>query len=68
MRPLSSVRAIEVETHDWSDGAPSYSLKITMADGIAIGSAASGSREEVERVRARVEGFLEEHVAPFERN
>jgi hypothetical protein len=66
VRPLSSVRGVEVETHDWSDGAPSYSLEIEMADGESFASGSSWSRDDVERARVRVEAFLARYVAPPE--
>lgn len=56
--PLSSLGEVDIRTHEWSDGAPSYSLTIITSDGAAFESASSWSREEVERGKARVEAFL----------
>jgi hypothetical protein len=55
---LDAITALEVETHDWSDGAPSYSLRVVMADQQAFRTGSSWSREEVETLRRRVEAFL----------
>ncbi len=56
--PLASVKEIAVETHEWSDGAPSYSLKAVLVDGSAVSLSACWSRAEVEAVRKRVAVFL----------
>ena len=55
--PLDSVAAVEIRTHEWSDGAPSYSLKVAMADGQTFDTGSSWSRAEVEALRRRVEAF-----------
>jgi hypothetical protein len=34
--PLSSVTGVEVGARDWSDGAPTYHLRIVMDDGTVI--------------------------------
>jgi hypothetical protein len=56
--PLASVRELAVETHEWSDGAPSYSLKAILLDGKALSLGACWSRAEVEAVRNQVAVFL----------
>ncbi|HEX7028190.1 MAG TPA: hypothetical protein VF268_13190 [Gammaproteobacteria bacterium] len=56
--PLSSIAAIDVTEHDWSDGLPTYCLSITFDDGTVIDSGSSWSREEMETIRARVERFI----------
>jgi len=56
--PLASIERIEIEVHDWSDGAPSYSLKVVMSDRRAFSSASSWSQEEIERIKGRVAAFL----------
>lgn len=30
--PLSSLESVHVRSHEWSDGAPSYTLAVTMSD------------------------------------
>jgi hypothetical protein len=56
--PLASVREIAVETHEWSDGAPSYSLKAVLIDGQAVSLSACWSRAEVEAARDQAAAFL----------
>jgi hypothetical protein len=58
VRPLSDVRNIEVGVRDWSDGAPTYHLRVTVKDGTGFESGSSWSRDEIERIRSRVEQFL----------
>ena len=57
-RRLDAIAALEVETTEWSDGAPSYSLKIVMADQQTFRTGSAWSREEVEAIRQRVTSFL----------
>ncbi len=56
--PLESVRELAVEIHDWSDGAPSYSLKAVLADGKTCRLGSCWSRAEVEAVRDRAAAFI----------
>ncbi len=56
--PLSSVRELAVETHEWSDGAPTYSLKAVLVDGSAVSLSACWSRAEVESVRDQAAAFI----------
>ncbi len=60
--PLSSLQCVRVQMQEWSDGAPSYSLVFTMADGAAFTSGSSRSREAIERAKSRVEAFLDRHA------
>ena len=55
--PLASLGRLEIQTHDWSDGPPSYSLRMILEDGRAIDSGSSWSRNEIEGVRRRVSAF-----------
>ena len=55
--PLSAVGSVEVEERNWSDGAPTYHLRVAIDDGAVIESGASWSRDEVEAIRARIERF-----------
>jgi hypothetical protein len=57
--PLSSLESIHVETHDWSDGAPSYSLMIKMSGGATFSSGSSWSRQDIEHHKAQAEAFLD---------
>ncbi|HQQ76753.1 MAG TPA: hypothetical protein PLB01_05320 [Thermoanaerobaculia bacterium] len=56
--PLDAIAAVEVQTHEWSDGAPSYSLNVVMKDERTFRTSSSWSRKEVETLRRRVEAFL----------
>jgi hypothetical protein len=55
---IRSVRSVEIETHDWSDSAPSYSLMVRLENGREFKSGSSWSREEIEGIKARVSAFL----------
>ena len=55
---LDDLRAIEVEKTEWSDGAPSYSLRIGTADGRAFKLLAEYDRAEPEAVRHQISRFL----------
>jgi hypothetical protein len=56
--PIGSIRAIGIETHEWSDGAPSDSLRVEMTDGREFTSGSSWSRAEIEEMKERVASFL----------
>jgi hypothetical protein len=56
--PLVSVRELMVETHEWSDGAPNYSLKAVLADGKTFCLSACWSRAEVEAARDQAAVFI----------
>jgi hypothetical protein len=55
--PLSAVGTVEVEQRTWTDGAPTYHLRVVMNDGAVIESGSSLSRDEVEAIRTRIERF-----------
>jgi hypothetical protein len=56
--PIGAIEQVESVTHEWSDGAPSYSFRVEMTGGVQFTSGSSWSREEIEDVRARVRSFL----------
>jgi hypothetical protein len=56
--PLADVRAAEVGMTDWSDGAPTYHLRVTLNDGCVFDSGSSWAREPVEAMQARVHPYL----------
>ena len=56
--PIRSIKGLETVTHDWSDGSPSYSLKVLTADGQGFSSSSSWSREEIDNLQSRVSAFL----------
>jgi len=55
--PLSAVGTVEVEERTWTDGAPTYHLRVIVDDGAVIESGSSLSRDEVEAIRTRIERF-----------
>jgi hypothetical protein len=59
VRPIEQIARLEVETHDWSEGAPSYSFRVLLADGREFTSGSSWSRQEIEDVVERVSAFLD---------
>lgn len=56
--PLSAIREVEIGVRDWSDGAPTYHLRVSFTDGTAFESGSSTSRDEIELIRSRVAQFL----------
>jgi hypothetical protein len=56
--PIQEIAHLRVETHDWSDGAPSYAFLTQMKDGRQFKSGASWSREEIEDIVQRATEFL----------
>jgi hypothetical protein len=56
--PVDMIAALEVETHEWSDGAPSYSFEVMLRDGRKLHLGSSWSRTEAEGIRDRVAAFL----------
>ena len=61
---FNAVRAVEVETTEWSDGGPSYTLRIDTADGRAFKLLAGYDQAEVEAVRRQVSRFLAQPSSP----
>jgi hypothetical protein len=58
--PLSAVQNADVEVREWSDGAPTYILRVSMTDGTVFESGAAWSRDELETICTRVQQFLGE--------
>ncbi|WP_416667811.1 hypothetical protein [Egbenema bharatensis] len=56
--PLSSLDSIEIRSHEWSDGAPSYSLMIKIGRA-TFKAGSSWSRQEIEQAKAQIEAFLD---------
>lgn len=56
--PLENIVRLHIETHDWSDGAPSYSFVTHLADGRRLKSSSSYSKEEIEDMVQQVSAFL----------
>jgi hypothetical protein len=55
---LNDLLAVKVETTEWSDGFPSYSLRIETADGRASKLMAGHDKTKVEAVRSQIVRFL----------
>lgn len=56
--PLTAVRNTELGVREWSDGAPSYYLRVILQDGSTFESGSSWVRDEIDRIREQVEQFL----------
>jgi len=57
--PLASIKSVEMEKTEWTDGGPSYHVNIEMIDGRKFTPGSSWSRVETEQERDRVMVFLE---------
>ena len=57
--PLESVQKISVETHEWSDGEPSYSIKVYLLDGREHKTGSSWDKAEIEGTVERVNNYLD---------
>jgi hypothetical protein len=57
--PWSRIVGLEVARTDWTDGSPTYRLRVVLADGTALESGSSWSRSEIETIRDRVARFVE---------
>jgi hypothetical protein len=55
---LDSIADLKLETHDGSDGAPSYSLELVLRDGRILPLGSSRSKTEVAALRDRTAAFL----------
>jgi hypothetical protein len=56
--PIAAACCIEVGERAWSDGAPSYSLRVILNHGKVIESGSSSSRAAIESIKGRVEAFI----------
>ena len=56
--PIGEIASIRAETHDWSDGAPSFSLVTEMEDGSSLKCGSSWSREEIDGIVGRIGAYL----------
>jgi hypothetical protein len=56
--PLRDVVAVEIGAEDWSDGGPTYHVRVAMAGGHVLRTAGSPSRVEADAARERVASFL----------
>jgi hypothetical protein len=56
--PLDDIKELSVETHDWSEGSPSYSFCVLTTDGRDYSIGNSWSLAEVEALKKEVELYL----------
>jgi len=56
--PMSALKRIDVQSREWSDGAPTHHLRVLTSDGEGFESASSWSSKEIEEIRIRVNMFL----------
>lgn len=57
--PLAAIERLEVGRRDWSDGDPTFHLRLVVSGGQVFESGASWSRQEIERLSERVAAFLD---------
>ena len=55
---LNDLRGVQLETTEWSDGSPSYSLRVETIDGRTLKLMGEYDRREVEAVQSRIARFL----------
>ena len=55
---INDLLAVRLETTEWSEGSPSYSLKIETLDGRSLRLMGEYDRSEVEAVQSRIARFL----------
>ena len=56
--PMSALERVDVATREWSDGAPTYHLRVVTSEGKIFETGSSWSREEVEMIKKGVDAFL----------
>ena len=58
--PFEQLAELAAEKRDWSDGAPSYYLRIETSGAGVYEAASSWSRQEIEAIRSRISEFVAE--------
>ena len=56
--PIASLERLEVGIHEWSDGPPSYAIRMILDGGRSFDAGSSWSREEIDDAIRRVSAFL----------
>ena len=56
--PLAAIQNVDIQTYEWSEGEPSYALRITLSDGKTIATGSINSRSEIEQAVGQVQAFL----------
>jgi hypothetical protein len=56
--PLHDVVAVEIGVEEWSDGGPTYHVRIALRGGALLRTGGVPSRDEAEAVRTRLADFL----------
>jgi hypothetical protein len=62
--PLRDVVAVEPGVRDWSEGAPTYHVRLVLADGTVLETGPSRSRQDTDALRTRLVGFLAQGAGP----
>lgn len=57
--PMSDIESVEVGTREWSDGSPSYHVRVVLAGGKVLESGSAWVRGDVEAMVGRVREFVE---------
>jgi hypothetical protein len=57
--PVGVIDRIDVETHDWSDGEPSYTVHVRLRDGRSYQSASFWEQEGAIQAVQKIESFLQ---------
>jgi hypothetical protein len=55
---FDQIRGVEVEKHDWSDGAPTYSVRVQIQDGRSYKSGSFWNKQEAHQIMEKVEVLL----------
>jgi hypothetical protein len=56
--PIGAIARVETAIREWSDGDPSYSLRVVLTDGERLRSGSSWSRAEIDAIQVRLARFL----------
>lgn len=56
--PIGAITGIEVESREWSDGGPTFHVRVVLSDGAVFETASSWTRDEIEAARDRIVEFL----------
>jgi hypothetical protein len=60
---VGDVVGVDLGVVEWSDGGPSYHVRVALSDGRVLRTGASSSRDEVEAVRVLLVSFLPESAS-----
>ena len=60
---FDQIHGVEVEEHDWSDGAPTYSVRVQIRDGRIYKSGSFWEKQEADQLVIKVEALLAQSSA-----